>query len=338
MKRMLAVAWIGMAPWGLALAADQDDRALLLGAAARHGLAPASKTETLTDAERAARAELAVASAKLELILAKKALAANQLADAAGRAEHILALLKGLPATDAITEMTLQADGIVARAERAGLEIHASDAPASNAAEMAAPAMPTTEPQPADQAVRMNTDVIRERDLRQLEHDVALRERYKSDETRVLSDADEARVVPYNDVDYPPDWPERVAKREKYANGQAARSKSTVDEQGREWYAAVYDISDLTYEPPDFHPASSMFLDENLRDALDREALRQRSQIFGGYASDLAAGIPLLRFFGGVDDYEFRGSKYSSDRQRQIAEMTNAFMQRMNEPKVISVP
>lgn len=335
MKRRLAISWIGLASSALAVA-QQDDRELLAGAADRLAHQAVKVTAVAADAESSARAEVALATARLELVLARKALGQGQAGEAAARAQRAQAAIKGLPESDAVAEVSLQAEGILARVGRANAPILASDAPASSAAAtepvVAEAASGATGPEPLD------TDVIRERDLRRLERDAALRERFKSDEARLLSEADETRVVPYNEIDYPRDWPERMARRDEQSKDYLARTRSVTDAQGREWHAAVYDISDLTYEPPDFHPASSLFGDENLRDALDREALRQRSQIFGGYAEDLAAGIPLLRFFGGVDDYEFRGSKFSSDRHRQIAAMVDAFMQRMNEPKVISVP
>jgi hypothetical protein len=36
---------------------------------------------------------------------------------------------------------------------------------------------------------------------------------------------------------------------------------------------------------------------------MDREWIRRRSMMFGGYASDLAAGIPVLQYYGGIDNW-----------------------------------
>ena len=76
--------------------------------------------------------------------------------------------------------------------------------------------------------------------------------------------------------------------------------------------------------PPDFTPIEFNPVASH-RNALDRAALRWQSQIFRGRAEDLAAGIPLLRYFGGVDDMAYRGPKYSMERQRQIVELIEAF-------------
>src|SRR5262249_41372679 len=143
---------------------------------------------------------------------------------------------------------------------------------------------------------------------------------------------------PNHEIGYPDDWKERVARRSRFANGQAARTPGVTGADGKEWYAAMYDIRELTYVPPSFAPAFSLDPVEDLRNTLDRDALRQRSQIFSGTAEDLAAGIPLLRFFGGVDDYEFRGPMYSREKAAQIAEQVKVWTQQFNEAKVILIP
>ena len=153
----------------------------------------------------------------------------------------------------------------------------------------------------------------------------SLYDAYKATEARQLTEADEARVVPDGEMSFPNDWPERVAKRAKYADGQIARSKSWVDNEGREWYVAIYDIQDVTYLPPDFHATDGLSITRQLRDTLDRDALRQRSYLFNGYPEDLAGGIPLLRYFGGVDDFAMRGPKYSHERRQQVIDMIKRF-------------
>ena len=171
----------------------------------------------------------------------------------------------------------------------------------------------------------IDVDAILERDQQRYFYERSLYDTIKAIEARQLTEADEARVVPDGEIAFPNDWPERVAKRAKYADGQIARSKSWVDKDGREWYVAIYDIRDVTYQPPDFHAADELSITRSLRNTLDRDALRHNSYLFRGYAEDLAAGIPLLRYFGGIDDFEYRGPKYSQERRQQVIDMIKRF-------------
>ena len=77
-------------------------------------------------------------------------------------------------------------------------------------------------------------------------------------------------------------------------------------------------------------------LAERMRNLQDRQALRWRSMVFGGYPEDLAAGIPLLRYFGGVD--EWAESRYSPERQEQIVDMIRGFVgPRAAEPSIQTI-
>ncbi len=282
---------------------------------------PTTRSAATADAEPQARGELTLARVRLELVLSRKALDAGRVAEAARRALRVQSLLGRLPAgLDAGAE-SLQAEGILARARKAGVDVEAL-------ATLVNQPIASIESRPPA-AVPASAGPKRQKQVRL---------RVETDRVRVLHSTDEVQIVPLGEISYPPDWPERVARRERYRGGQVARSASWIDDQGRERYVAIYDIHDLIYVPPDFQPPFSLVLPEELRNQLDREALRLRSQIFNGYAEDLAAGIPLLRFFGGVDDYEFRGPKYSTERQKHIAEMIRAFTQRSDESKIILVP
>ncbi len=295
---MTAAAWASEPP---------DDQQLIERAPRQHAppapgqvpaAAPAPSANTSDDldqAEQVARVEANLAQARLEMVLARKALRAGDLAASAQRAEKVTLLLRDIPPDVDVSESQLQAEGILARAARAGVKLGAAPTPA-----------PPPQPDFAQQG--------------------RLRERYQADAARALTEADEGRLIPNGVVTYPRDWPERIAKRKKWADGVIARSPSTFDQDGREWYAAIYDIRDVTYVPPDFVDervmAHSYVL---LRDALDRQALRDGSMIFRGTAADLAAGIPLLRFFGGVNPWLVRGPKYSPQREREVIEMIRGF-------------
>ncbi|MBU0639250.1 MAG: hypothetical protein KKB50_10335 [Planctomycetes bacterium] len=173
----------------------------------------------------------------------------------------------------------------------------------------------------------IDVDAILERDQQRLFYEDVLRTAYQADEARRLTQADEARIAPDDVIAYPDDWPEKMAKREKYKDGVIARSPSWFDKDGREWYVAIYDVHDLIYQVPQFQNIEGLGMTprRSTRVALDRQALRMYSDIFNRSAADLAAGIPLLRYFGGVDDFGFVGPKYSAARQQEIVEMIKSF-------------
>ena len=133
----------------------------------------------------------------------------------------------------------------------------------------------------------------------------ALRNAYKSDEVRALVDADESRRIPNGIVSYPPDWPQRVQKRQKWA------------------YVAIYDVQDLIYVPPNFERTWKTPYEQR-RDDLDRRAFWNNPYLFFGSGRGDDA-ISLLRYFGGVDAIADRGPKYSFERQMQIVDMIRAF-------------
>ncbi|MCH7814072.1 MAG: hypothetical protein IID40_08635, partial [Planctomycetes bacterium] len=128
------------------------------------------------------------------------------------------------------------------------------------------------------------------------------RRAYKADEADALLDVERARRIPRSILTYPSDWPERTARRAEYADGTFYKSKPFRNADGQLVYTAIYDLRDLLVEVPDFTDAPNFDLAVETRNVADRAALRRSSQIFTGYAEDLAAGIPLLQFFGGVDE------------------------------------
>ena len=128
------------------------------------------------------------------------------------------------------------------------------------------------------------------------------RRAYKSDEADTLADVGRARRIPRSLLTYPPDWPQITERRKEHADGTIYKGRPFRDQDGQMRYTAVYDLRDLLVEVPDFTDAPQLDLAIVTRSAGDRTALRWRSQIFSGYAEDLAAGVPLLQFFGGVDE------------------------------------
>lgn len=364
---------------GLGAAAGDygEDKALIKQAAERQRPAVAAPykaaSDALSRAESQAAADLALAQARLDLVQGRRALREGRMSAAAQKARTALAALQRLATTIDVSVYELQAEGIIARAERgnravatlgeppqdeAGAEREMSDtAPPDQLARkaraaakiarryagadiddidtrgdadaLAARALERQVPhetygyRPAEEIVDLRS--LLERDEQRYFYERMLREAYKNNEAEILIGSDEARIAPSGDVAYPDNWPEIVEKRKAYAGGIIARSPSWVDKDGREWYMAVYDIQDVTYQPPDFHATDGLTITEQLRNVQDRAALRLYSEIFSGYPEDLAAGIPLLRYFGGIDDFEARGPKYSPERRRQVIDMIKRF-------------
>ncbi|MFO0838783.1 MAG: hypothetical protein U1D55_09660 [Phycisphaerae bacterium] len=381
----------------LVCTAQADDRDIIARAASEWQIqgqtAQSADSGAANDAERRARVDVAVSTARLELILARKALRAGRTAEAARHAQTALGALKPLGDGADVSELELQAEGVLARAARGGVaagEMQPADPPPGKMTELAPPAAGATptvgpsairDPRDASSAAArlsrqysgadtpdvdtrgraeilqqraalqagedsgyrpgraiIDSDSLAEQDRQRLAYEGALRHAYQSDEARRLMQADEARIAPEGEISYPDNWPDIVAKRAGNKDGAIARSDTWTDKDGRQWYVAVYDVNDITYLPPDFAPPADVGFIESFQTQLDRDALRYRSEIFGGYPEDLAAGIPLLRYFGGVDPYAMRGPKYSAERQQQIVDMIRRFTQAgSQEPRIDSI-
>lgn len=399
---------------GFAIADDHaEDRALLAQAARSRAAAPtagverhsveadprdtkaasADSADSLARAAAQARFDVNLANARLLLVEARQALEAENFSTAAGKARAALKAFKSLSHAADLSVFELQAEGVLARAERGGAppDLAPSDAADAQPNPSAAPATLAQVPSSAesdpdaatmapdsqfdaslDAAQRIarhysgadtrdvdtrgdrdalanrarskqrphkhygyrpaqeiiDVDALLARDRERYFYERALHLAYADSEVNRLIEADEARVAPSGDISYPDDWPQRIARREKYKGGVIARSPSWTDNDGREWYLAVYDINDLIYEVPDFHPRHNLDPYDSLQSTLNLDALRRHSEIFSGYADDLAAGIPLLRYFagGGIDDLDFRGPKYNLAKQREIVELINKFV------------
>ncbi len=322
---------------------------------------------TVADLDRAvaeAETDALFAQAKLELIVARRALADEQWGVAAQKANLALEALRSLRGRIDVGEQELVAEGILARAHREGGintdPIHLErgiDAATEIARGYDGVDKPEIDTRGNAKEIRARTlrqvpdrygyrpgrsifdvDRIDDREEARRAYQDALRDAYKDDEARLLVQVDEARTAPNGIVSYPDDWPEKAARRDaRYPGGRIAKGASVTDADGTEWYVAVYDIHDLIYVPPDFVPVASMHPLENFRNFADRHAIRWQSQIFRGFPEDLAAGIPLLNYFGGIDPFQLRGPKYSLERQQQVIDMINAFTKRHPEAKVTPV-
>lgn len=140
------------------------------------------------------------------------------------------------------------------------------------------------------------------RDAERLVEEGDVRRGYKSDEAQTLLDAGRDRRIPQGLLTYPDDWPEITRRRKDYADGTYYKSEPFRGPDGQMVYTAIYDLRELMMEVPDFTDAPEMDLEVTIRNLGDRYWLQRRSQIYGGWADDLAAGVPLMRFFGGIDE------------------------------------
>lgn len=119
----------------------------------------------------------------------------------------------------------------------------------------------------------------------------------------VILSNNEVALPPRTDgLGYPHDWAEKTARRAKYRDGVIYRGQTFTGEDGQQYYTAIYDLGDLVHPVPNFYATFPGFAADQQRELLDREALRQNSWIFNRGAEDLAAGLPLLHFFGGIDN------------------------------------
>ncbi len=340
---------------GTAAAFAQDDRQLIDQAARDLGAAPAAAqvTDEVEAEEQAARAQLAVAQARVALIDARKALKAGRTAQARTTSLRVLDLLAGMPDEIDVDAYRLQAEGILARLGQGEARVagQRTEVPPSLSHEVTRrivseysgaikPELPTDA---ATWGYQPGYDVVQqervfERDRQRLFYEGGLREAIRSDEMRRLVEGEEARIAPSADITYPPDWQARVARRAQYEGGEIARSESRTGPNGEEWFVSIYDISDLTYVPPQFTNSPVLDLWTAQMRAENLGALRQRSFIFGGYPEDLAAGLPLLAYLGGTDARAFTGPVYSAQRQAEIVNMITAFTSQQQGAMILSQP
>ncbi|MCH7992979.1 MAG: hypothetical protein IIB57_00895 [Planctomycetes bacterium] len=103
-------------------------------------------------------------------------------------------------------------------------------------------------------------------------------------------------------VVYPSDW-QSTAGRVPDRSGVLFEGVPFENDQGQVVQTVIYDVRSLVLPRLNFQYIPGSDLHSITQSASDREALRRGSEIFNGYADDLAAGIPLLGQFGGVGNW-----------------------------------
>lgn len=117
-------------------------------------------------------------------------------------------------------------------------------------------------------------------------------------------------------VVYPRDW-ESTAARAPDRSGIMFEGLPYEDDRGQVVQTVIYDVRALVLPQPSFQYIPLADLITSTQASSDREALRRGSEIFNGYAEDLAEGIPLLGYFGGAGNWPAT----FGDGEREMAEL-----------------
>lgn len=299
---------------------NQDSYARMLIAKRMAGRLSEAETEALDLIEdgRALRVEDTFRTVRLDIIQAREALR---------RQDRPLAILKVNHARAALARLPRDVDSSLYRKEldrlipAAAAKSSAARKPAVHLSEESQPPSVPVEPEaPKVHEPDYELQYLMKEEQQYTPHndleryfglwDEGINRKYASDMDRAIRaaraewyfDTLADGVTPRADMAYPADWPQRTARRARYAEGEIYRGPITKDKEGRDVYTSVYDLGDLVHPVPNFYGVNP---DANIRlqGLLDRQALRNRSMIFGGWAEDLAAGLPLMPFFGGIDNW-----------------------------------
>jgi hypothetical protein len=294
------------------------------GGSGSHPAAEASR------AERQAEIEVALGAIRLGLLKARARLAEGRVHDARIVAEASLAAARALPASVDREVLVAPLQDVIDATDRAAQTPSDGSTPVAVVADDGQdavasgdtqdPDQPRTPPDrsgtldpprasprdvpprpgvthrhhPPDRRDRFNRVVFRSPPRLDADHDRSLHD--------VLMRFGEAPTISRSVLVYPDDWAERSARRAAYRDGVIYRGPEFRDEDGQLKQTVIYDISDLVMPIPSFLDAPQLDLTMQLQSQADRAALRETSRIFTGYASDLEQGIPLLRYFGGLEE------------------------------------
>lgn len=139
-----------------------------------------------------------------------------------------------------------------------------------------------------------------------------------------LADLGEDPELPEKIVVYPEDWQSSKA-RTGDSTGVLYEGPSFENDQGEAVQTVIYDVRSLLHPRLHFQYIPGSDLYSITQSTADREALRRGSEIFNGYADDLAEGIPLLGPFGGTGNWPATfgdGEQEMTELVRIIAAMT----------------
>lgn len=269
--------------------------------------------------EREAELELMVSAARLGALKARARLAQAKYDEAIELAGSALEAVARLPASVDRTEY-LEPLLEVLRAAEAGRAGKTPRTPTgATLGEFAPPLDRPTGPTPQQRyypdRVRFDEEEANTQDAERYYYEADARRLYKADEADALARMAEDRRIPKGWLVYPDDWAELSQRRARFRDGILWQGPEFRDDDGELRRTVVYDVGALLMDVPNFTGAPILDLAMMTQFIHDRAALRQHSQIFTGYAHELAEGIPLLRYFGGVDENHLypsgTGERYS---------------------------
>ncbi len=256
--------------------------------------------------ERAAEAALAVGVVRLGLLKVRARVAQGKLAAAVAVGEKSLEAARGLPESSDRASLVESLEAAIAVARSARAKVPTEEKPAltlqdiGDAGGRNDPARPATGYFPDWKSFSIE-DAAQRRQQREA-YRADLERTYRADEADVRARFGEARRIPSKILVYPDDWAELTKRRAKYDDGIIYAGPEFRTEDGELKRTVVYDIRTLLTDVPRFTGPPELDLETKNRSLADRAALRWSSEIFTGYAHELAAGIELLRYFGGVDE------------------------------------
>ena len=307
MRSMIRCALV----WSLVAAGVQNASVAIALPVEDQALDPVAK-EALR-VEREAEVQLAVGVIRLGLLKSRARLAQGRFDDAKTMAERTLIAIDDLPESVDRKALVGPLRRVIADAE---------------AGRTASPNLAGPDP-----GILLMQEGEPEHDEHLTYEEVVYRDLEEQDERHVanvddaMSRLGDTRLSSSKVLVFPADWEAMSERRAARRDGVIYRGPEFRDESGELKQTIVYDIGDLTHRVPNFSDAPQLDLHFITQNALDRAALRRHSDVFTGFTSDLAAGIPLLEFFGGVDEH-FVGSERSevekSDLMRIMGQVLEA--------------
>jgi len=160
-------------------------------------------------------------------------------------------------------------------------------------------------------------------------YDYSIQEALKKTRADYLISNNEAALPPspyVNDMTFPADWHQKIARRARYRDGVIYETPPFKGQDGQTYITAIYDLGDLVHPVPNFMASYPGTARQQRTEELDRMYLRMRSQIFNGFPEDLAAGMPLLHYFGGINNNAI-SPRYDPREQDRIIRTIEQFIQ-----------
>jgi len=323
---------------------DQANYARLLNAKRAAGRLTAEDREALDLIERqqATRVQQTLAEVRLELVQARAALRDGDAALAKAKAQSAGMNLDNLPPDVDVgiyrqqikqaLNSARRADRRLAKARQVDESLTLGDAGEMTPVNTTPPADATTppaDPAPVTTADTGNDNAIAIHDSDQHVYDRSVAAALRQNHVDWVLRTHEDTLVPTTDLTYPADFATKTRNRARYRDGVVYESQPFTGADGQTYTTAIYDISDLVVSVPDFYAPYPATAREQRQWELDRQFIRDRSYIFNGYPEDLAAGLPLLHFFGGINQGAIGGATDPYQRAR-VLRTIDAFLNQQN--------